>query len=136
VRYAGAAYLVYLGVRRLLGRGDLADASAGRPVPRRRVFSRGVLVNVLNPKTALFFYSFLPQFVDVEAGRVGAQMMVFGLVFVAVAWVSDSLWGLAAGTAGTWLRGNRRVLRAERYASGGLLVGLGVTAALAGHRKP
>jgi threonine/homoserine/homoserine lactone efflux protein len=101
----------------------------------RRVFWQGAVVNVLNPKTALFFLAFLPQFVAVDAGAVGVQVVVLGLLFVALALVSDSVWGLAAGTAAGWLRGSRRVLRGQRYATGGVLVALGLATALTGPRK-
>ena len=136
VRYAGAAYLVFLGLRRLLARE--AGGEPGERAPRRldRLFAQGVVVNVLNPKTALFFFAFLPQFADVEKGSVGLQIAALGLVFIVIAVVSDGLYALAAGTAAGWLRGNRGFLRAERLASGTVLVGLGVTAALsAPHRK-
>ena len=89
------------------------------------------MVNVLNPKTALFFLAFLPQFVDVSKGAVGVQILALGLIFVALGVVSDGLYAVAAGTAGAWLR-EGRLLRAERYVSGSVFVGLGVTAALAG----
>jgi threonine/homoserine/homoserine lactone efflux protein len=137
VKWAGAVYLVYLGVRRLLSRDDPATAPAAATRERRlrRIFVQGVVVNVLNPKTALFFFAFLPQFVDVEAGSVALQMAVLGLVFVGLALVCDSLWGLAAGTAAGWLRGNRRVALGQRYATGGVLVGLGLATALTGSRK-
>jgi threonine/homoserine/homoserine lactone efflux protein len=137
VKWAGAAYLVALGLRRLLGRnGHVQGTVPGSATARslRRVFWQGAVVNVLNPKTALFFLAFLPQFVDVEAGAVGLQVVVLGLLFVALALACDSLWGLAAGTAAGWLRGSRRVLRAQRYATGGVLVGLGLATAASGTR--
>jgi threonine/homoserine/homoserine lactone efflux protein len=91
-----------------------------------------VVVNVLNPKTALFFLAFLPQFVDVSKGAVGFQLLVLGLIFVALGVVSDGLYAVAAGTAGGWIKREGRLLRAERYVSGSVFIGLGVTAALAG----
>jgi threonine/homoserine/homoserine lactone efflux protein len=132
VKYLGAAYLVYLGLRRLLGR---AAPAAGRPAPPRslaRLFGDGVVVNVLNPKTALFFLAFLPQFVDPARGAPALQVVLLGVVFIGLGVVSDGLWALAAGTAGQWLRRDGRVWRAERYVTGGVFVGLGLTAALAG----
>jgi threonine/homoserine/homoserine lactone efflux protein len=136
VKYAGAAYLVVLGLRRLFARGERAAAAAAdEPTPLRRLFVNGIVVNVLNPKTALFFFAFLPQFVDVSAGHAGLQMAVLGLVFVGLGLVSDSAYALAAGTARSWLRGNPRALRAERYVSGTVFVGLGVAAAFSGSRK-
>ena len=134
VKYAGAGYLVFLGVRRLLARGNGEIAAAAEKASLRRLFVHGIVVNVLNPKTALFFFAFLPQFVDVSAGRVGLQMAVLGLVFVALGLVSDSAYALAAGTAGSWLRTNRRALIAERYVSGTVFVGLGLATALTGSR--
>jgi threonine/homoserine/homoserine lactone efflux protein len=127
VKYAGAAYLVYLGVRKLLER-DADPALTPRREPLRRAFVRGVVVNVLNPKTALFFLAFLPQFVDADRGSVWSQALVLGLLFVALGLVSDSLYALAAGTVGALLRRRRRRLR---YGSGVVYIGLGAAAALA-----
>jgi threonine/homoserine/homoserine lactone efflux protein len=135
VKYAGAAYLVYLGVRRLLARERLEASGTRPPKPLGRLFRQGIVVNVLNPKAALFFFAFLPQFVDPDAGSVGLQMAVLGLLFVAIAVVSDGMYALAAGTASGWLRGNTALLRAERWISGSVLVGLGVTTALSGSQR-
>jgi threonine/homoserine/homoserine lactone efflux protein len=127
VKYAGAAYLVYLGIRKLLER-DLPPSLEHRAETLRRAFVRGVVVNALNPKTALFFLAFLPQFVDADSGGIGSQALVLGLVFVGLGLVTDSLYALAAGTVGGLLRRKRRALR---YGSGVVFIGLGVTAALA-----
>jgi len=126
VKYAGAAYLVYLGVRRLLDRTP-ADV-AYQPEPLRRAFGRGVVVNVFNPKTALFFLAFLPQFVDPGRGAVWFQVLALGLVFVVLGLVSDSLYALAAGSLGQTLRRRSSILR---YGSGTVFVGLGAMTALA-----
>jgi len=134
VKYAGAAYLVYLGVRRLLSR-DADGLVAREPEPLRRLFAQGIVVNVLNPKTALFFFAFLPQFVDLGRGSVALQIVALGLTFIALGLVSDGVWALAAGTARGWLRGNARFVRAQRYVSGGVLVGLGALTALSGSRQ-
>jgi threonine/homoserine/homoserine lactone efflux protein len=135
VKYAGAAYLVFLGLRKLFAR-ERFETTGERP-PRQldRLFRQGIVVNILNPKTALFFFAFLPQFVAVEKGSVGLQIAVLGLLFILIAVVSDGLYALAAGTASDWLRGSRAFLRAERWVSGTVLVLLGVTAALSGHRR-
>jgi threonine/homoserine/homoserine lactone efflux protein len=136
VKYAGAAYLVYLGVRRLLGREPQEAADFPREKCLRRLFAQGIVVNVLNPKTALFFFAFLPQFVDVDRGAVAFQIAVLGLVFILLAIVSDGAYALAAGSAAGWLRGRRGFAQAERWASGGVLVGLGLATAFSGaHRK-
>jgi threonine/homoserine/homoserine lactone efflux protein len=136
VKYAGAAYLVFLGVRRLLGREreDGADLRGARSL--RRLFTQGIVVNVLNPKTALFFFAFLPQFVDVSRGSVAFQIAFLGLLFILLAVVSDGLYALAAGSAAGWLRGRPSFVRGQRYASGTVFLGLGVATALSGaHRS-
>ena len=136
VKYLGAAYLVYIGVRRLLDRRAPAAARSGEPRRLRRAFLDGVIVNVLNPKTALFFLAFLPQFVTVARGHVGQQIVWLGVVFVLLGAITDSLYALTAGSAVRWLRGKPRFLTTERWVSGGLYIGLGVVAALSsGHRK-
>jgi threonine/homoserine/homoserine lactone efflux protein len=90
------------------------------------------VVNVLNPKTALFFFSFLPQFVDVEQGSVALQIASLGLLFIVLATLSDGAYALAAGSAAGWLRGRPGFVRGERLATGGVLVGLGLLAAFSG----
>ena len=138
VRWLGAAYLVWLGVRRLLARDGDVPAAAG-PEARRaglgRVFAQGVVVNVLNPKTALFFFAFLPQFVDTARGSVPFQVLVFGVAFVLLGLVSDGTYALLASTGAGWLRRRPGVARASRLVSGGVLISLGVTTALAGSRS-
>ena len=134
VRYLGAAYLVYLGVRRLAG--GTADAlGVQQPRTRARIFLEGVGVNVLNPKTALFVFAFLPQFVDPSRGSAAAQVVFLGLLFVALGVVSDSMWALAAGSAGSWLRSRTSLWSAQRYLTGGTLILLGVAAALSGRGR-
>ena len=135
VKYLGAAYLVYIGVRRLLDRRTLAAAAPGEPKRLRRAFLDGVIVNVLNPKTALFFLAFLPQFVTVSRGHVGGQIACLGVVFVLLGAVTDSLYALTAGSAAQWLRGKPRFLASERWVSGGLYIGLGVVAAVSSHHR-
>ena len=134
VKYAGAAYLVYLGLRRLLAREGLDVGGERVPRGRGRLFREGIVVNVLNPKAALFFLAFLPQFVDPEAGAVALQVAALGLLFIALAVVSDGMYALAAGVAAEWLRGSARFVRAERWVSGSVLVGLGLTTAVSGSR--
>jgi threonine/homoserine/homoserine lactone efflux protein len=140
VRWVGAAYLVWLGVRRLLARDeDHAAAVAAGPGARRhglrRIFAQGVVVNVLNPKTALFFFAFLPQFVDTSRGSVPFQVVVFGVAFVVLGLVSDGAYAMLASTGAGWLRRRPGAARASRLVSGGVLISLGVTTALAGSRS-
>ena len=130
VQYLGAAYLVYLGVRRILERTPAVGDGPAHERRLRRAFLDGVVVNVLNPKTALFFLAFLPQFVDVSRGHVGTQILALGGIFVALGLVTDGGFALTAGTAAQWLRGHPRFLASERWISGGMYIGLGVAAAL------
>jgi threonine/homoserine/homoserine lactone efflux protein len=138
VRWLGAAYLVWLGVRRLLARDEDLAAAAGPDTRRlglRRIFAQGVVVNVLNPKTALFFLAFLPQFVDTSRGSVPFQVVVLGVAFVLLGLLSDGAYAMAASTGAGWLRRRPGVARASRLVSGGVLISLGVTTALAGSRS-
>lgn len=130
VKYLGAAYLIYLGFRRLLTRAQDKEIASFQRQSLRRIFSQGVLVAVLNPKTALFFLAFLPQFVDPSAGSVTMQFLTLGAMFVIMAIVTDGAYALLASTAGSWLKKNRSFLRAEQYVVGSVYIGLGVTAAL------
>ena len=134
VKYAGAAYLVYLGVRALLSREEPGEVEV-RAAPNRSLLRQGAVVNILNPKTALFFLAFLPQFVDPAAGYVALQLTFFGLVFVALGLVTDSLYALAAGTAGNLLRTNRVFTGARRWVSGTVFIGLGLATAFSGSRQ-
>jgi threonine/homoserine/homoserine lactone efflux protein len=137
VKFAGAAYLIWLGVQAFRHRGDLARSAAVldhavAPKATRRIVREGFIVGVSNPKIIVFFAAVLPQFVDPNAGWVPVQMAILGLVFVTIALVSDSMWGLAAGTARTWL--SRSPKRLERIGGiGGVVtVGLGLRLALTG----
>ncbi len=136
VKYLGAAYLVYLGIRRLRHRAPAIAVGVPQERRLRRAFVDGVVVNVLNPKTALFFLAFLPQFVDVSRGSVGLQTLALGVVFVLLGLVTDGSYALTAGTAAQWLRGHPGFLAREPWISGGMYIGLGVAAALSSsHRK-
>jgi threonine/homoserine/homoserine lactone efflux protein len=136
VKFVGAGYLIYLGARRLLGleASALVAPTGGRS--RRQLYRDGAVVNILNPKTALFFYAFLPQFLDPGRGSVALQAVVLGTLFVAIALVSDSLWALASGSAASWLKARPIAATVERWVTGTVLIGLGTAAALTGaHRS-
>ncbi len=135
VKYLGAAYLIYLGVRKLLTKSDGAHETHVKPESLGRIFTQGVTVAVLNPKTALFFLAFLPQFVDHTKGPVALQLLALGTLFVLMAIVSDGMYALLASSAGNWLKSHRQVWVLERYAAGLLYIGLGLTAALAENPK-
>lgn len=133
VKLVGALYLVVIGIRTLLGRAAEDATDPQRPPRRRRRdFAEGVVVNVFNPKTALFFLAFLPQFVDPGKGQPSLQILVLGLTFMALGLVTDSAWALAAGSAGEALRRSRTWAQVQRYVSGSIFVGLGLATALTG----
>lgn len=133
MKYLGAVYLIYLGVQRLRHM-EIEPSRSIEQVKLGRVFGQGVVVNVLNPKAALFFFAFLPQFVDTSRGRTTAQILFLGLLFTVMGVVSDSVWALFAGSVAERLRVNLRWNRAQRVISGGILISLGVTTAFAGSK--
>jgi len=135
VKYLGAAYLIYLGIRKLFFEKD-APVVEGAAVkqPLRKIFLQGIVVNVLNPKTALFFFAFLPQFADPSRGSVALQILLLGTLFMSMAICSDSMYALLSGSLAHFLKGNPAFMRGQRYFSGGIYVALGLTAALTGHR--
>lgn len=134
VKYAGAAYLIYLGIRKLR-EPDVTGEQTVQHDSLRRIFLQGIVIAILNPKTALFFFAFLPQFVDTSKNDVTLQILALGLIVVTLAIITDTLYALMAGTAGRWLRGNLRYLRFQRRFSGTVYIGLGITAAFSGGSK-
>jgi threonine/homoserine/homoserine lactone efflux protein len=136
VKYAGAAYLIWLGLKKIFSRVQTADVNVALQTHgHARLFRDGFIVNLLNPKTALFFLAFLPQFVEVSRGHVAMQIAVLGVLYTVLGFMTDSSYALAAGTAGNWLKNSRGYLKFERYVSGVLFIGLGLTAAFAGNQK-
>ena len=132
VQFAGALYLIFLGLRTLLSRDDAQLTSSASAHSLSRVFGQGVLVNLLNPKTALFFLAFLPQFVDTSRGHVPAQIFFLGGSFALLGLLSDSTWAMLAGTLAGRLRGSLRWRRAQKNISGGALIALGLATAVSG----
>jgi threonine/homoserine/homoserine lactone efflux protein len=135
VRLAGAAYLVYLGIQAVRHRRALStvlDVTVLRPP--RHILREGFVVGVTNPKLVIFFTAVLPQFVDPAGGPVALQLLVLGSLFVLIALLLDSCWGLAAGTARTWLSGAPHRLERLGGAGGVAIIGLGVNLALHGRK--
>jgi threonine/homoserine/homoserine lactone efflux protein len=132
VKLVGAVYLVVVGIRRIVGRDDSEQVQAP-PAPMSRIYRQGVIVNVFNPKTALFFLAFLPQFVD-RGSSIPPQVAVLGLTFAAIAFASDCLYALLADLLAGRLRRSGSSAMVRRYLSGGIFVALGITAAAA-HRS-
>ena len=130
VKYVGAAYLLVLGVRRLLGRGLEPPEEEAVPRTRRRAYAQGVFVNLTNPKTIVFVFAFLPQFVNPNAQHAWVQVVALGLSFALLGFLSDSMWALAAGTVADRLRGSTGIAWVQRWIGGSVLVGLGILAAV------
>jgi threonine/homoserine/homoserine lactone efflux protein len=130
IKYAGAAYLIWIGIQALRARGGLAQAAGVEPVPLRRVFRQSVLGNMMNPKVTLFFLVFLPQFVHADAAHAGWQMLLLGAVFMLQTAVVFSLFGLCAGWLGAWLRRRPGAGRWLDRLAGAVFVGLGIRIAL------
>ena len=135
VKLVGAAYLVYLGLCMLLDRSKAGKVEIGAPLPYGRLVRDGVIVSVFNPKPAIFFLAFLPQFVDPASAHPQWQVLALGLLYVALAVVTDGAYALLAGSLGHVARG--RILQGPwpRYVCGGVYIGLGLQAALAGRRQ-
>ena len=132
VKYLGAAYLIYIGIRKLLTPVHVEAVEIDADRNLRRIYSQGALVAVLNPKTALFFLAFLPQFVEPARGQVTLQTLFLGLIFVGMAVITDGCYALLSGTAGSWLKTSPWYLRFQRYVAGSIYIGLGVIAATSG----
>ena len=135
VKYLGAAYLIYLGIRKLLVSEEGTGNGEIKPESLSRIYWQGLVVNLLNPKTALFFFAFLPQFVDPTKGNVTSQTLFLGALFVGMGIITDSLYALVASSLAEKLRGSRHFLKGQRYFAGLVYVGLGITTAFTGSKK-
>jgi threonine/homoserine/homoserine lactone efflux protein len=129
VKLAGAGYLIYLGIMAFRSAGKAESHPEREAMSTRRIFWQGAVVNILNPKTALFFLAFVPQFIEPTLGNPGLQLMVLGGVFIVAGLVSDSTYALVAGAAGTRLLGTDSWRRGQGYVAGTIYAGLGVAAA-------
>lgn len=131
VRIVGAAYLVYLGVQTIRHRDEAGKKeSASSAIPARRVYLRGLLTNLLNPKMVTFTIAFLPQFIDPARGQVWLQFAILGVVFLALEFLVDGTVGVFAGRIGNWLRRRHGAQRRLDVATGTLLIGLGLRLAV------
>jgi threonine/homoserine/homoserine lactone efflux protein len=135
VKYAGSAYLVFLALRTWLDRSD-EQLDIPRPAADlRRVYVEGVLVNLLNPKTALFILALLPQFVDPSRGAAGLQILLLGGVLASLGLLSDGTYAMASGSIGSWLRRRRSFAGIQRRISAAIYAMLGIGTALLGERR-
>jgi threonine/homoserine/homoserine lactone efflux protein len=135
VKYLGAVYLIYLGIRKLATREEGRPQTVNNTQSLWRIYSQGVIVNLLNPKVALFFFAFLPQFVNVQRGNATTQVLTLGALFVGMAIITDSCYAILGGSIAQRLKSNRRFLKGQRYFSGLIYVGLGISTALSGSHK-
>lgn len=136
IKFAGAAYLVYLGVQAIRHRGGRTTAAGPSPSSSTwRLLREGFLVGATNPKSIVFFVAVLPQFVDYSAGSIPAQLASLGAVFLVIALVSDSIWALAAGTARHWFARSPKRISALGATGGIMMIGLGGTLALTGNKS-
>ncbi len=132
VKFLGAAYLIYLGLQKLREKVTVREVTIDSTVPLGVIFRQGVVVNILNPKTALFFFAFLPQFVDPVRGSVAVQILILGCTFVTLGIFSDSGYALLAGTLGKLLKQSETFARAQNTLTGMIYIGLGVVTAFSG----
>lgn len=132
VKYLGAGYLIYLGVRTLMTAPALMDSPTAQRQGLHRLYTQGIVVQAFNPKVALFFLAFLPQFIDPHRGSVVAQSLILGSMFILIGLCTDSTYALVAGTLGAWLKQQRAFAAVRRYVAGTVFVGLGLTTAFTG----
>ena len=132
VKWAGVAYLIYLAVAAFRSAGRSPEVGRLEPMSERRIFWQGAVVNILNPKTALFFLAFVPQFVDPALGNPTLQLVVLGLVFVIAGMVSDGTYALLAGAAGSRFLRGASWRHTQGYVAGTIYLGLGIAAAFTG----
>ncbi len=135
VKYLGAAYLIYLGIRKLFARQEETWDEEVKRESLARIYWQGFVINLLNPKTALFYFAFLPQFVNPAKGNITGQTLFLSALFVGMAIITDSLYALLASSLAERLRGNRHFQKGQRYFAGLVYVGLGITTALTGSKK-
>lgn len=135
IKYLGAGYLIYLGIRTVFSRSASPAKEDSSTPSLSQMFQRGFLVNLLNPKTALFFYAFLPQFVDPARGSSILQILLLGALFVVLATITDSTYALISSGVGRMITQRAGFQRIQKYVTGGIYISLGVAAAVSGSGK-
>lgn len=129
VKYLGAIYLIYLGIQTLRKTPDMNTDYEFEPQSLRKIFTQGIIVNILNPKSALFFFAFVPQFINAELGNPTSQILFLGATFIVLAICTDSVYALFAGTIGNYLRENAKFAKIQRWFSGCTYIFLGILTA-------
>jgi threonine/homoserine/homoserine lactone efflux protein len=135
VKYVGAAYLVYLGIKTIVSKATVSAGDSSPPPSLSQLFRKGFMVQLFNPKTALFFYAFLPQFVDPARGSSILQILLLGVLFVLLATITDSIYALISSGVGRMLTRRVAFQRIQKYVTGGIYISLGVAAAVSGSGK-
>lgn len=132
VKYLGAIYLIYLAIMTFRSETKTIVTTESEPKSHFKIFRQGIIVNVLNPKTALFFFAFLPQFVDPTHGSVTFQILMLGMIFTIMAILTDGTYAIVSGTLSGWLKQNQSFMKVQKYVSGSIYLFLGMTTALSG----
>ena len=135
IKYAGACYLLYLGIKTLRSSRSKEVTRLQEQLPLHEIFYQAILVNLLNPKTTLFFFAFLPQFISPSQGSIAPQIVLLGLIVIGIGLVSDIVYVLIASSLTNKLGHHPRTRRIQRYMAGGTYIALGLAAAFAGIRK-
>jgi len=135
VKMIGALYLVYLGVKSIRNPSIVTTEQDVEPDKLWNIFREGALVQIFNPKAALFLFAFLPQFINPAQGNITEQTLILGFLFVLIALSTDALYAIAAGSISQWLKNNLSYMKKQRYISGMIYIMLGVATALTGNRK-
>ncbi|HMD80108.1 MAG TPA: LysE family translocator [Anaerolineales bacterium] len=135
VKYLGAGYLMYLGIRKIMSRDDEVKTEISQQERLSRIYTQGFVVNLFNPKTALFFFAFLPQFVNTSNAKVTLHMFLLGIMFVVMALITDGAYALISSSIANRLNTNQNFGRNQRYFTGLIYIGLGVVTAFTGSRN-
>jgi threonine/homoserine/homoserine lactone efflux protein len=135
LKVVGGVYLIYLGLRSIRSARRLNELAPPNVKPEKRLFVEAFTVNLLNPKVAIFFLAFLPQFVSSGASPVWSQTLVLGLVYIALGLCSDGMYALLGSRIGSWFGGHVAKVRALRYTEGSILIGLGMLTLALPHRR-
>ncbi len=135
LKYAGALYLIYLGIQKFISKEEPVFDGSYKKIKLSKIFYQGIIVNLLNPKTALFFFAFLPQFINHNKGSITSQILFLGFLFVIMGLISDGIYALLAGYLSTWIKKRIRLIKAQKFVSGSIYFALGIAAALSGSSK-
>jgi threonine/homoserine/homoserine lactone efflux protein len=135
VKYIGAAYLIYLGVRTLLSKAELLEPAISEKNTLSDVYRQGFITNVFNPKVILFFAAFFPQFIDASSGFVTLQFLLLGVIFFLVALPANIAVGLLGGAVSSFSKRRRHAGSVGKWLTGVVFIGLGISTALTSRSK-